>query len=57
MTGSCELCGKIDELEACLYMYEEKKMLCRKCWDNETARGDWLYEQWKEREAEERAEA
>ncbi len=52
MIGECELCSKVEELEPCLYMHSEKKMLCRSCWDHETARGDWEYERQKEQEAE-----
>jgi hypothetical protein len=48
-SGQCDLCGEQSiGLEPMLYHTGEKMMLCIKCWDNETARGDYLYEQMKE---------
>lgn len=45
----CDLCDKLSEkLEPCLYHNGDKLMLCPKCWDSETARGDMLYEVQKE---------
>lgn len=46
---TCDLCGKeSDKLEKCLYCSGEDLMLCPKCWDYETARGDMEYERQKE---------
>lgn len=45
--GRCEICQELAYLEPMVY-YEEKMMLCAKCWDNECKRGDLEYEKQKE---------
>ena len=45
----CDICEQeSDKLEPCLYHNGDKLMLCPKCWDKETARGDYYYEIWRE---------